>query len=73
MSFFAQLIEAQRNRKMKPIEKINPHHQTDILQQKCNRLAGCGKPITVFRDELSKKEYGISGLCQQCQDELFGV
>jgi hypothetical protein len=25
-----------------------------------------------FRDELSEKEYTISGLCQECQDEIFG-
>ena len=25
-----------------------------------------------FRDELSKKEQKISGLCQGCQDETFG-
>jgi len=25
-----------------------------------------------FRDALSKKEYEISGLCQQCQDNFFG-
>lgn len=25
-----------------------------------------------FRDELSRKEYKISGLCQKCQDEVFG-
>ena len=24
-----------------------------------------------FRDELSKKEFGISGLCQECQDDFF--
>jgi len=34
---------------------------------------GCGKPITPFRDALSEKEYKISGLCQNCQDEIFGV
>lgn len=33
----------------------------------------CGKPATEFRDKLSKKEFGISGLCQKCQDEVFGV
>lgn len=33
---------------------------------------GCGKPITGFRDELSAKEYTISGLCQACQDSVFG-
>jgi len=26
-----------------------------------------------FRDALSKKEYRISGLCQECQDKAFGV
>lgn len=31
---------------------------------------GCG-PVS-FRDALSKKEYSISGMCQQCQDKVFG-
>ena len=26
-----------------------------------------------FRDDLSRKEYAISGLCQSCQDDIFGV
>lgn len=34
---------------------------------------GCGKPIEGFRDEKSAREYRISGLCQKCQDEVFGV
>ena len=33
---------------------------------------GCGGPATEFRDELSRKEYTISGLCQKCQDSIFG-
>lgn len=32
---------------------------------------GCGKPATQFRDELSRKEFTISGLCQTCQDRFF--
>lgn len=32
---------------------------------------GCGGPATEFTDELSKKEYTISGLCQECQDAIF--
>lgn len=24
-----------------------------------------------FRDDLSRKEFSISGLCQKCQDEVF--
>lgn len=33
-----------------------------------------GKPVkaTDFRSELAKKEYLISRLCQQTQDEVFG-
>jgi len=31
----------------------------------------CGNNINKFRDELSKKEYQITGLCQRCQDKIF--
>lgn len=33
----------------------------------------CGKDVnpSSFRDELSRKEFGISGLCQECQDGFF--
>ena len=34
----------------------------------------CGFPHNLrsdFRDALSHKEYGISGLCQGCQDRIF--
>jgi len=32
----------------------------------------CGKPATEFKDDLSRREYGISGFCQACQDDTFG-
>ena len=32
----------------------------------------CKGSADTFRDELSRKEYGISRLCQKCQDEVFG-
>lgn len=33
----------------------------------------CGEKVNPksFRDELSLKEYKISGLCQKCQDKFF--
>lgn len=34
---------------------------------------GCGQLATEFRDEISKKEFSISGLCQKCQDKVFGT
>ena len=33
----------------------------------------CGKPAIEFKDLLSVKKYTISGFCQECQDETFGV
>jgi len=34
--------------------------------------ACCKKPLGKFRDELSQREWAISGMCQKCQDEVFG-
>jgi uncharacterized CHY-type Zn-finger protein len=32
----------------------------------------CGEEALEFKDELSKKEYSISKMCQKCQDSFFG-
>jgi hypothetical protein len=34
----------------------------------------CGKAVNAgsFRNVISLQEFGISGLCQSCQDEVFG-
>tara|TARA_Y100000031_G_C7897286_1_gene237897 strand:+ start:98 stop:316 length:219 start_codon:yes stop_codon:yes gene_type:complete len=34
----------------------------------------CGKDVAngTFKDEVSRKEFNISGLCQSCQDRTFG-
>jgi uncharacterized CHY-type Zn-finger protein len=26
-----------------------------------------------FRDDLSKREFQLSGMCQNCQDDFFGI
>ena len=31
----------------------------------------CKRPVGVFRDPASRFEYGISALCQECQDQYF--
>ena len=36
-----------------------------------NLCPACGKPVGEFKDALSRKEYGISGMCQTCQDAVF--
>lgn len=35
----------------------------------------CKEPISMdgFKDQLSRREYEISGLCQKCQDKIFEV
>lgn len=44
-----------------------------IKSDRCiKKPIGCEGPATAFRDSLSAKEYTISGLCQRCQDKVFG-
>jgi len=33
----------------------------------------CKGEASSFTDELSKKEYTISGMCQDCQDSVYGT
>ena len=33
----------------------------------------CGTDANHFRDELSRKEYSISRMCQGCQDQVFSL
>lgn len=33
----------------------------------------CRQPVRGFRNAISMKEFGISGMCQQCQDSVFGA
>jgi hypothetical protein len=42
---------------------------TETLSQ--NTCMFCGKSATEFRDAISRKEFLISGICQDCQDKTF--
>lgn len=45
-----------------------------IYTNKCaNPPIGCGGDATTFCNQLSAREYTISGLCQECQDKVFGL
>lgn len=52
------------------VGKLFPEYLKLVDSGKC---PFCKKEIDFndFKDELSKKEFKISGLCQQCQDETF--
>jgi len=54
------------------IDAINPSGRKRVDSIKQNICSWCGKPATEFRDELSRREYTISGFCQECQDNTFG-
>ena len=58
--------------KNKPAWKMMPKSWEKIKQDKCPT---CPKDIKEkdFTSPLSKKEYSISGMCQDCQDDTFGA
>ena len=52
------------------VEKIFPGTVEKIKNNICPT---CNKELGEFRNSLSKKEYEISGMCQKCQDGVFGA
>lgn len=54
------------------LRKVGFSKEVDLTEQ--NKCPLCKEPINedLFRDDLSRKEFKISGLCQKCQDETFG-
>lgn len=54
----------------KPAFKIFPEKAELVKLGKCTN---CARDIKEedFTDELSKKEYSISGMCQNCQSKMF--
>lgn len=55
------------------LEGTFPEEMQAVKEKKC---PFCGHAVgdypEFFRDELSRKEFRISGLCQRCQDDTFG-
>lgn len=56
----------------KPVFKLFPDQMELAKEGKCTT---CGKEIKIedYRDPLSLQEYKISGMCQECQDSVFGI
>ena len=54
----------------KPAAQLDPAAPLLVMHGSCPL---CGQSAVSFRDELSVKEYRISGLCQSCQDQVFGA
>lgn len=56
---------------MKPVDFIFPAEKAMREMSICP-FCGVGIRESDFRDQLSVKEFRISGLCQRCQNEMFG-
>lgn len=67
---------AEPTKKASEIEKLidstNPSGRKRVDSIKADVCSWCGKPATDFTDDLSRREYSISGFCQACQDKTFG-
>lgn len=44
-----------------------------ISKGECMTCDSQGNNARSFTDDLSRKEYQISGMCQKCQDDFFGI
>lgn len=55
---------------MKPADILFPAQKALVDAGLCPT---CAVPIGEFRNALSRREFQISGMCQDCQDEVFGV
>jgi len=53
----------------KPVDIIFPEAKADKEKGLCPI---CYNPVGKFKDKLSEQEFHISGLCQKCQDSVFG-
>lgn len=54
----------------KPVFSLMPHMADRVM---CGLCSFCAKELGEFTSDLSKKEYSVSGMCQVCQDEVFGA
>jgi uncharacterized protein YuzB (UPF0349 family) len=54
------------------MRELGFNDEMDAVELNCCPF--CGEKVTEeeFRDDLSAREYTISGLCQTCQDITFG-
>jgi len=58
---------------MRPIDQIEMFAEMRRRAKTTGCCASCGNKNLQFRDEVSRKEYTISLLCQACQDTVFGL
>lgn len=43
----------------------------ELARIEAGKCPTCGFEVDTFRDALSKREFEISGMCQECQDSIW--
>ena len=67
---FDQWNYEQTGKTGKPMDRLEAVQAG--LCAKCGGKSGDYKTGEGFTDEVSRREYGITGYCQQCQDDFYG-
>jgi len=53
------------------LKALFPEQAKNIKENKCALCGSTKVTFKDFRDNLSRKEFGISGKCQSCQDKIW--
>jgi len=53
------------------LTELTGRNRVDCVSK--NICTTCGGDASTFTDALSEKEFTISGMCQVCQDDIFGT
>ena len=53
------------------LEALGFHDEVELVKEKKCPICKVKIVMSDFKDDLSLKEYKISGLCQKCQNKIF--
>jgi hypothetical protein len=83
MSQIDNIVDLLMNKKPKVKEKYHPAPKAKEVKQFLDDTLGrtekinssvcvtCNATDVKFRNQVSRKEYTLSGMCQTCQDDFF--
>lgn len=56
----------------RPVDSVFPRTRVMVaLAQTMKCCVNCAGEAEFFADDLSKRDYDITGLCQSCQDRIY--
>jgi len=65
------MLKSKEMRELRESMSLLLFNRSHDAHQLANLCTTCGGVADKFTDDLSRKEYSLSGMCQACQDELF--